>query len=34
MRPFTVKEAKDNLYSLIDEVVKKHQLIAIVGENN
>ena len=34
MKPFTAKEAKDNLYSLIDEVAANHQPITIKGENN
>ena len=34
MKPFTAKEAKDNLYSLIDEVANNHQPISIKGENN
>ena len=34
MKPFTVKEAKDNLYSLIDEVAASHKPITIKGEHN
>lgn len=34
MKPLTAKEAKDNLYSLIDEVAANHQPITIKGENN
>ncbi len=34
MKPFTVKEAKDNLYNLIDEVAESHKPITIKGEHN
>lgn len=34
MKPVTAKEAKDNLYSLIDEIASSHQPISIKGKNN
>ena len=34
MNLFTVKEAKNNLYSLIDEVAESHKPITIKGEHN
>lgn len=34
MKPFTAKEAKDNLSNLIDRVAENHQPITIKGENN
>lgn len=34
MKPFTTKEAKDNLSHLIDRVAENHQPITIKGENN
>lgn len=34
MKPLTVKEVKDNLYSLIDEVTESHKPITIKGKHN
>ena len=34
MKPFTVREARDNLYRLIDEVAQSHQPITIKGKRN
>ena len=34
MKPFTVREARDNLYRLIDGVVQSHQPITIKGKCN
>ena len=34
MKPFTVREARDNLYRLIDEIAKNHQPITIKGKRN
>ena len=34
MKPFTVREVRDNLYRLIDEVAQSHQPIAIKGKRN
>ena len=34
MKPFTVREVRDNLYRLIDEVAENHQPIAIKGKRN
>lgn len=34
MKPFTVREARDNLYRLIDEVAQTHQPITIKGKRN
>lgn len=34
MKPFTVREVRDNLYRLIDEVAQNHQPIAIKGKRN
>lgn len=34
MKPFTVKEARDNLYHLIDEIAQSHQPITIKGKRN
>jgi antitoxin YefM len=34
MKPFTVKEARDNLYRLIDRVAETHQPITIKGKRN
>ncbi len=31
MKPFTVREARDNLYRLIDEIAENHQPITIKG---
>lgn len=32
MKPLTVREAKDNLYRLIDEIAESHQTITIKGK--
>ena len=34
MKPFTVREARDNLYRLIDEIAENHQPITIKGKRN
>lgn len=34
MKPFTVREARDNLYRLIDEIAQSHQPITIKGKRN
>ena len=34
MKQFTIKEAKDNLCKLMDEVAESHKPIAIKGEYN
>ncbi|MEL7079490.1 MAG: type II toxin-antitoxin system Phd/YefM family antitoxin [Cyanobacteria bacterium J06648_1] len=34
MKPFTVREARDKLYRLIDEVAQSHQPITIKGRRN
>ena len=34
MKPFTVREARDNLYRLIDEIAQRHQPITIKGTRN
>ncbi|MDJ0898509.1 MAG: type II toxin-antitoxin system Phd/YefM family antitoxin [Xenococcus sp. MO_188.B8] len=34
MKPFTVREARDNLYRLIDEIAESHQPITIKGKRN
>ncbi len=34
MKPFTVREVRNNLYRLIDEVAQNHQPIAIKGKRN
>lgn len=34
MKPFTVREARDNLYRLIDEIAESHQPITIQGKRN
>ena len=34
MKPFTVREVRDNLYRLIDEVAQSHQPITIKGKRN
>ncbi len=34
MKPSTVKEAKNNLYCLINEVAESHKPITIKGEHN
>ena len=34
MKLFTVREARDSLYRLIDEIAQSHQPIAIKGKHN
>lgn len=34
MKPFTVREARDKLYHLIDEIAENHQPITIKGKRN
>ncbi|MGB5636321.1 MAG: type II toxin-antitoxin system Phd/YefM family antitoxin [Waterburya sp.] len=34
MKLFTVREARDNLYRLIDEIAENHQPITIKGKRN
>lgn len=34
MKPFTVREARDNLYRLIDQIAENHQPITIKGKRN
>lgn len=34
MKPLTVREARDNLYRLIDEIAENHQPITIKGKRN
>ena len=34
MKPLTVREARDNLYRLIDEIAQNHQPITIKGKRN
>ncbi len=34
MKPFTVREARDNLYRLIDQIAESHQPITIKGKRN
>ena len=34
MKPFTVREVRDNLYRLIDEIAQTHQPITIKGKRN